>query len=39
MLMMASGEELHKRVVTAIEAGNEVGMEEVQLVTVEVEES
>jgi biopolymer transport protein ExbD len=35
MLVVASGEALHERVVTAIDAGNEVGMDEVQLVTVE----
>jgi len=38
MLVVASGEALHERVVTAIDAGNEVGMDEVQLVTVEDEE-
>jgi hypothetical protein len=38
MLVVASGEALHERVVTAIDAGNEVGMEEVQLVTVEEDE-
>jgi biopolymer transport protein ExbD len=35
LLVVASGEALHERVVTAIDAGNEVGMDEVQLVTVE----
>jgi biopolymer transport protein ExbD len=38
MLVVASGEALHDRVVTAIDAGNEVGMDEVQLVTVESDE-
>jgi biopolymer transport protein ExbD len=35
MLVIANGEALHERVVTAVDAGNEVGMEEVQLLTVE----
>ena len=39
MLVFANGEALHERVVTAIDAGNEVGMDEVQLVTVEGDEA
>lgn len=35
MLVIASGEALHERVVMAIDAGNDVGMEEVQLLSVE----
>ncbi|MDX1948759.1 MAG: biopolymer transporter ExbD [Pirellulaceae bacterium] len=35
MLVIASGGSTHERVVTAIDAGNDVGMEEVQLLTVE----
>jgi biopolymer transport protein ExbD len=38
MLVLASGEALHERVVMAIDAGNDVGMDEVQLVTVEEDE-
>lgn len=38
MLVMANGGALHERVVMAIDAGNDVGMEEVQLVTVEDDE-
>jgi biopolymer transport protein ExbD len=38
MLVVANGEALHERVVTAIDAGNDVGMDEVQLVTVEQDE-
>jgi biopolymer transport protein ExbD len=37
MLVVAHGDALHDRVVSAIDAGNDVGMEEVQLVTVEDE--
>ncbi len=37
LLVMASGEADHGKVVTAMDAGNEVGMEEVKLVTVEDE--
>ena len=39
MLVMANGEALHEWVVTAIDAGNDVGMDEVQLVTVEDDEA
>ena len=39
MLVLANGEALHEWVVTAIDAGNDVGMDEVQLVTVEDDES
>jgi biopolymer transport protein ExbD len=39
MLVFANGEALHERVVTAIDAGNDVGMDEVQLVTVEDDEA
>jgi biopolymer transport protein ExbD len=35
LLVIANGEALHERVVTAIDSGNDVGMEEVQLLTVE----
>jgi biopolymer transport protein ExbD len=35
LLVIANGEALHERVVTAIDAGNDVGLEEVQLLTVE----
>jgi biopolymer transport protein ExbD len=38
MLVMASGEALHEKVVTAMDAGNALGMEEVKLVTVEGDE-
>jgi biopolymer transport protein ExbD len=38
MLVIANGEALHERVVTAIDSGNDVGMEEVQLLTVEDDE-
>jgi biopolymer transport protein ExbD len=38
LLVVASGEALHERVVMAIDAGNEVGMDEVQLVTTEEEQ-
>jgi len=38
LLVVASGEALHERVVMAIDAGNEVGMDEVQLVTTEDEQ-
>ena len=37
MLVVANGDALHERVVTAIDAGNEIGMEEVQLATVDDE--
>jgi biopolymer transport protein ExbD len=37
MLVMASGEAYHEKVVTALDAGSEVGMEDVKLVTVEDE--
>jgi biopolymer transport protein ExbD len=39
LLVVANGEALHERVVTAIDAGNDVGMDEVQLVTVEDDEA
>lgn len=39
MLVLANGEALHEWVVTAIDAGNDVGMDDVQLVTVEDDES
>lgn len=39
MLVFANGEALHERVVTAIDAGNDVGMDEVQLVTVDDDEA
>lgn len=39
MLVIASGEALHERVVMAIDAGNDVGMEEVQLLSVEDDEA
>jgi biopolymer transport protein ExbD len=39
MVVMANGEATHERVVIAIDAGNDVGMEEVQLVTVEDDEA
>lgn len=39
LLVIANGEALHERVVIAIDAGNDVGMEEVQLLTVEEEDS
>jgi biopolymer transport protein ExbD len=39
LLVIANGEALHERVVTAIDSGNDVGMEEVQLLTVEEDES
>jgi biopolymer transport protein ExbD len=39
MLVLANGEALHEWVVTAIDAGNDVGMDEVQLVTVEDDEA
>ena len=35
LLVIANGEALHERVVTAIDSGNDVGMEQVQLLTVE----
>jgi biopolymer transport protein ExbD len=35
LLVIAHGGALHERVVTAVDAGNDVGMEEVQLLTVE----
>lgn len=35
LLVIANGGALHERVVTAVDAGNDVGMEEVQLLTVE----
>jgi biopolymer transport protein ExbD len=38
MLVIASSEALHEWVVTAIDAGNDVGMDEVQLVTAEDDE-
>lgn len=38
LLVIANIEALHERVVTAIDAGNDVGMDEVQLLTVEVDE-
>jgi biopolymer transport protein ExbD len=38
MLVIANGGAVHERVVMAIDAGNDVGMEEVQLVTVEEDE-
>ena len=38
LLVIANGEALHERVVTAIDSGNDVGMEEVQLLTVEDDE-
>ncbi len=39
LLVIANGEALHERVVTAIDSGNDVGMEEVQLLTVEDDDS
>jgi biopolymer transport protein ExbD len=39
MLVLANGEALHEWVVTAIDAGNDVGMDDVQLVTVEDDEA
>jgi hypothetical protein len=39
LLVIANGEALHERVVTAIDSGNDVGMEQVQLLTVEDDES
>ncbi|MEX2174779.1 MAG: biopolymer transporter ExbD [Pirellulaceae bacterium] len=38
LLAIVNGEALHERVVTAIDAGNDVGMEEVQLLTVDEDE-
>ena len=38
MIVLANGEALHEFVVTAIDAGNDVGMDEVQLVSVEDDE-
>jgi biopolymer transport protein ExbD len=38
LLVIANGEALHERVVTAIDSGNDVGMDEVQLLTVEDDE-
>ncbi len=38
LLVMANGDAIHGRVVMAIDAGNEIGMESVQLVTQEDEE-
>lgn len=38
MLVLASGEAAYERVVMAIDAGNDVGMDEVQLLNVEDEE-
>ncbi|MCU0877927.1 MAG: biopolymer transporter ExbD [Pirellulaceae bacterium] len=38
LLVIANIEALHERVVTAIDAGNDVGMDEVQLLTVEEDE-
>ena len=38
LLVIANGNALHEKVVTAIDGGNEIGMEEVQLLTVEDEE-
>ena len=35
LLVMAHGDAAHEKVVTAMDAGNEVGMEQVKLVTVE----
>lgn len=35
MLILANGEAVHERVMQAIDAGNEVGLEDVKLVTVE----
>ena len=35
LLVMAHGDSAHEKVVSAMDAGNEVGMEEVKLVTVE----
>ena len=35
LLVMAHGDASHEKVVTAMDAGNEIGMEEVKLVTVE----
>lgn len=35
LLVMAHGDAAHEKVVTAMDAGNDVGMEEVKLVTVE----
>ncbi len=37
LLVMAHGDATHEKVVTAMDAGNEVGMEEVKLVTMEDE--
>jgi biopolymer transport protein ExbD len=37
LLVVANGEAFHEKVVTALDAGTAVGMEEVQLVTVEEE--
>jgi biopolymer transport protein ExbD len=39
LLVLANGEALHEWVVTAIDAGNDVGMDDVQLVTVEDDEA
>jgi biopolymer transport protein ExbD len=39
MLVLANGDALHEWVVTAIDAGNDVGMDDVQLVTVEDDEA
>ena len=38
LLVMASGEAWHERVIAAMDAGTEVGMDDVKLVTVEDEE-
>ena len=35
MLVVANGDALYEKVVTALDLGTEVGMEEVQLITVE----
>ena len=37
MLVMAAGDAHHEKVVTAMDAGTEVGMEDVKLVTMEDE--
>ena len=38
MLLVCSGEAIHERVVQGIDAGNEVGMEEIKIVTSEQDE-
>ncbi|MCH5376078.1 MAG: hypothetical protein JJ992_19075, partial [Planctomycetes bacterium] len=38
LLVKANGEALHEKVVAALDAGTEVGMEQVQLMTIEESE-